>query len=107
MQQPALRERVRAHEAAGILGISVRAVQSLAAKGELPGAAKIGGLWTFDENTLRSWLKAISTPETPAREPRAARPRQAYDPKAWPPLQAKHSAEAYEKVLRELRQIKG
>lgn len=46
-------ERIRAHHAATILGVELRTVQALAARGELPGAAKIGGLWTFDESALR------------------------------------------------------
>ncbi|MEN6538746.1 MAG: GIY-YIG nuclease family protein, partial [Mizugakiibacter sp.] len=48
-------ERIRADAAAGILGVEVRTVQALAARGEVPGAAKIGGLWTFDESALRSF----------------------------------------------------
>lgn len=49
-------ERIRAHHAATILGVELRTVQALAARGELPGAAKIGGLWTFDESALRLWI---------------------------------------------------
>lgn len=45
-------ERIRAHHAATILGVELRTVQALAARGELPGAAKIGGLWTFDVKIL-------------------------------------------------------
>lgn len=101
MRQSVVRERVRAREAAAILGISTRTVQSLAAKGELPGAAKIGGLWTFDKKALRDWLRSISTPDQPAEK--AARPRPASDPRAWAPLQARNSAKACEKALQDLR----
>jgi excisionase family DNA binding protein len=55
------RERVRVDDAASILGISGRTVQALAARGEIPGAAKIGGLWTFDEAALRLWIRERST----------------------------------------------
>lgn len=46
------RERVRVDDAAAILGISARTVQALAARGEIPGAAKICSIWTFDIATL-------------------------------------------------------
>lgn len=55
------RERVRVDDAAAILGISGRSVQALAARGEIPGAAKIGGLWTFDESALRLWIREKAT----------------------------------------------
>lgn len=106
MRKSGIRERVRAYEAAGVLGISVRTVQALAARGELPSAAKVGGLWTFDEKALRSWLKSISTPDKVIQKPKFARAGQAYDPKAWPPLQAGKSAEVCERALRDLRRLK-
>lgn len=53
---PLTAERIRADRAACILGIEVRTVQALAMRGELPNAAKIGGVWTFEEAALREWL---------------------------------------------------
>lgn len=50
-------ERIRAKIAADITGLSVRAVQAMAARGELPGAAKLGKVWTFDEARLRAWVR--------------------------------------------------
>ncbi|WP_394060680.1 helix-turn-helix domain-containing protein [Xanthobacter autotrophicus] len=50
-------ERIRAPKVASILGVQVRTVQAMALRGELPGAAKIGGLWTFDEAALRAWIR--------------------------------------------------
>ncbi|CAH1662073.1 HTH_17 domain-containing protein [Hyphomicrobiales bacterium] len=52
------KERIRIPAAAEILGVEPRTVQALALRGELPGAAKIGGLWTFDPAALRSWIKS-------------------------------------------------
>jgi len=63
---PSTIERIRAHVAAGILGVETRTVQALAARGELPGAAKIGGLWTFDEAALRNWKPDHEALRTPA-----------------------------------------
>ncbi|MEP9368641.1 helix-turn-helix domain-containing protein [Xanthobacter sp. VNH20] len=62
MKEAPKRERIRAFEASAILGVEVRTVQALACRGELPGACKIGGLWTFDEAALRAWIKERSTP---------------------------------------------
>lgn len=50
-------ERIRAARAADITGLPVRTVQHMAARGELPGAAKLGKVWTFDERRLRAWLR--------------------------------------------------
>lgn len=50
-------ERVRPTDAVAITGLSLRTVQALALRGEIPGAAKLGGSWTFDEAALRNWIK--------------------------------------------------
>lgn len=49
-------ERIRPRQAAGITGLTVRAIQAMALRGEIPGAAKLGGSWTFDEAKLRAWI---------------------------------------------------
>lgn len=49
-------ERVQTPAAAAIIGLKVRQIQSLAARGEIPGAAKLGSLWTFDLAKLRRWI---------------------------------------------------
>lgn len=51
------RERIQSAEAAAILGVQIRTVQALALRGELPDAARIGGIWTFGEAALRNWIK--------------------------------------------------
>jgi hypothetical protein len=50
-------ERIRAADAAAILGLTLRGVQELALRGDLPGAAKIGKLWTFSERALRDYVR--------------------------------------------------
>lgn len=66
--RPALHfERIRAPAAAAILGLEVRTVQALAARGSIPGAAKLGGTWTFDETALRNWIRERSTCQTSHR----------------------------------------
>lgn len=54
--KPLSPERVRADRAACILGVERRTVQQLAQHGKLPGAAKVGRVWTFNELALRDWL---------------------------------------------------
>ncbi len=50
------RERGTIEQAVAVLGISVRAVQSMAAAGQIPGAAKFGRRWTFDLGKLRRFV---------------------------------------------------
>ncbi len=49
--------RIQSATAARILGVSQRSVQGLALRGELPGAARIGGVWTFDAERLATFVK--------------------------------------------------
>lgn len=42
-------ERIRAERVAEITSLSVRKVQENSAAGMIPSAAKIGGVWTYDE----------------------------------------------------------
>jgi excisionase family DNA binding protein len=96
-------ERVRASEAASILGIEVRTVQALAARGELPGAAKVGKLWTFDEAALRLWIRERSA--WPKNERHQSTPiGEAIRYGRDLPLQVANSVKASEQALRKLRQ---
>ena len=49
-------ERVRTKPASDILGISTGQLIKMAGQGNIPGAAKIGGTWTFDEQKLRKFI---------------------------------------------------
>jgi Helix-turn-helix domain/Meiotically up-regulated gene 113 len=51
--------RIRTADAAAMLGIAPRTVQSLVARGMLPGAAKIGGTWTFDRIKISRLAKKV------------------------------------------------
>lgn len=50
-------ERVRTAEAQSITGKSKRSLQIMAQQGKIPGAAKLGGEWTFDPKRLRKWIR--------------------------------------------------
>lgn len=49
-------ERIQAPAAAAITGLSLWNIQRLAIRGEIPGAAKLGSRWTFNEAKLRRWI---------------------------------------------------
>lgn len=49
-------ERVPICQAVLITGKRRRTIQALAAAGKIPGAAKLGGQWSFDERRLRGWV---------------------------------------------------
>src|SRR4051794_14043107 len=50
-------ERIYAAQVSAIIGAPLRTVQTMAARGDLPSAAKIGRRWSFNEDAVRSWLK--------------------------------------------------
>ena len=50
-------ERIVAREAALVVGIPARTIMRMAARGEIPGAARFGRTWTFDEERLRAWVR--------------------------------------------------
>jgi hypothetical protein len=50
------RERITIDEARPLIGLPIRTVQSMASKGEIPGAAKMRRRWTFDLVKLEDWI---------------------------------------------------
>ena len=51
-------ERIRAPQVARITGLSARSIQEMAQRGDIPSAAKLGKVWTFDEVAVRAWVKS-------------------------------------------------
>src|SRR5262245_6152254 len=78
-------ERASVKTAASMLGLPLRTVQHLAARGEIAGAAKFGRRWTFDVEKLKrqirererqTWLNARHRPDaTGGRAPFGVGPR--------------------------------
>jgi Helix-turn-helix domain len=52
-----LAERGTAKQAAAILGLKSRKLQSMSQRGEIPGAAKLGRQWTYDLAKLRRFVE--------------------------------------------------
>jgi hypothetical protein len=50
-------ERGGIDEAVAILGLKKRTVESMALRGQLPGAAKLAHRWTFDLELLRTYVR--------------------------------------------------
>ena len=50
-------KRWRTEQVALETGLSVRTVQSMARRGDIPGAARLGHQWTFDVVKLQRWIK--------------------------------------------------
>ena len=50
-------DRIQSSHAAKMLGVSKRQITLMANRGDLPGAAKIGSLWTFDPEKLTRWIE--------------------------------------------------
>jgi excisionase family DNA binding protein len=89
--------RIRTKDAAEMLGVAPRTIQAMVARGRLPGAAKIGGVLTFDESKLRRYLDGEE-----------ARCRMSICTDAErsggcePPSPAESSARAYEQMMQRL-----
>ena len=49
-------ERIKSAAAVAITGLSLRQIQTMAARGMIRGAAKLGGVWTFNAAKLRRWI---------------------------------------------------
>lgn len=52
-----MKERCRIAEACSITGLPIRTMQHLSARGKVPGAAKLGSAWTYDQVRLRCWVR--------------------------------------------------
>lgn len=50
-------ERIGLAHACKVTGLKPRTLQAMALRGEVPGAAKLGRLWSFDVERLRAWLQ--------------------------------------------------
>src|SRR5579871_1628352 len=52
-------ERINVRRVADILGVSIRTVQGMAIRGEIPSAARIRKTWTFRETAVRDWIATL------------------------------------------------
>ncbi|MFO1126344.1 MAG: helix-turn-helix domain-containing protein [Methylocystis sp.] len=89
--------RIRSRDAAAMLGLSTHGTQALAARGELPGAAKIGQIWTFDPDKLRRFIEAKEAECASANVPRARVPIGCEPPPTDSPIK-----KAYERAMAKL-----
>jgi hypothetical protein len=50
-------DRIRIERAGQILGLATRTVQKMSQRGELPGAARMGRRWTYNEEKLHGYVR--------------------------------------------------
>jgi hypothetical protein len=65
---PLAPERIKMTRARAIVGLEPRVMQRMAKAGEIPGAIKIRGVWTFDEARLRNWLAELEALQCKSRK---------------------------------------
>lgn len=49
-------ERIRINDVVLKTGLAKRTIQKMAQRGEIPGAAKLGTVWTFSRHKLARWI---------------------------------------------------
>lgn len=49
-------ERIRINDVVLKTGLAKRTIQKMAQRGEIPGAAKLGTVWTFNRIKLARWI---------------------------------------------------
>lgn len=49
-------ELIRCRDVRRMTTLSVRKIQQMAAVGEIPSAARLGHIWTFDPDAIRAWI---------------------------------------------------
>ena len=101
-------ERTQIPGACKILGVSSRTIQRLASAGQLPSAVKVGRVWTFDIQALRSWL--VEQEVKPCQRIERRKPQRAatggarsYGPASS--SEAKSTVSASRQAIRALREI--
>ena len=100
------RERVTLVETAAILGVPIRTVQRLANNRQLPTAAKIGRLWTFNEAAIRAWLveqESIQPCQRIERKPQRAATGEVVHSGRASPSPERNTGSASRQVIRSLR----
>ena len=65
---PLAPERIKMARARAVVGLETRVMQRMAEAGEIPGAIKIGGAWTFDEARLRNFLAELEAQQWETRK---------------------------------------
>ena len=90
------RERIRSADVARITGLSVRVVQQMAARGEIPPAATLGRVGTFREDAVRQWVLEAEDKNLRRDAAIAAFPKH---PWAAPEPERRAVDEAYERLI--------
>ncbi|MDA9521673.1 hypothetical protein XI06_15315 [Bradyrhizobium sp. CCBAU 11434] len=101
-------ERVKVAYAVALLGLEARTVRDMAQRGEIPGAAKPRGIWTFDLALLQDYQRACE--EAACQRARDLKPRRAVSGVVTSSMAASRSAARtsnghYGQTIQKLRQL--
>jgi hypothetical protein len=96
-------ERVNIERAGQILGLQPRTVQKMAQRAELPGAAKLGRRWTFNEDKLHTFVrhKERETWRAQKHQPDVTGAKMSYG--AAPRSKVAKSGGRYTQIIQQLR----
>lgn len=72
-----MKPRLKACVVARLSGLSQRAITQHATNNRIPGAAKLGGLWTFDHDLALQWIKEGNACQTTSNFRKTSSNRQA------------------------------
>ena len=64
------RERLTIERAVAIIGLPARTVQGMSQRGEIPGAAKFGRRWTYNEDKLHAYVRNKERESWRKKEPK-------------------------------------
>lgn len=96
--------RIRVREVARLTSLSESKVYEMAAAGRIPGAAKLGGTWTFDPDKIEAWIRRAERLACPAVDQITIAERASMAGLAVP---AKHIDEAFERLIRKKSRTAG
>jgi hypothetical protein len=96
-------ERIGSEAAAAMLGLAPRTLLHHAMAGSIPGAAKVGGNWTFDVAKLRDFIRQKESETCQGAKPRAVVSGGIASYGAKPKLMASVGNGLYKQTIRNLR----
>lgn len=92
-------ERITSEDVQAITGLTLRTVQNLADRRIIPSAAKLGGRWMFDEQSVRRWIRLKEAEECEAQKNPTTPTIISTGSKVWHTSRSKSEENKYEKAF--------
>lgn len=96
-----IRRRVKTAEAVSLTGLEPRTIRDMAALGQIPGAAKPRGIWTFDLDLLKLFVRDSETQVRQNAKVRQHLVGKSSSSKKYNPMST--STEKYTQVIKQIR----